>query len=83
MVTWTFLPIYLGDSSDISDSCDSCDSSDNSEKSDKKILSLFFSPLNWAKMKDSPFSDLFQNIFSFFQIYHPNPQPTTLRSYLT
>ena len=34
MVTKTYLPIYLCDSSGSSDSCDSCDSSDSSVSSD-------------------------------------------------
>ena len=34
MVTWTYLPVYLCDSSDSCDSCDSYDSFDSSDSSD-------------------------------------------------
>ena len=34
MVTWTYIPIYLWDSSDSSDSFNSCNSSDSSYSSD-------------------------------------------------
>ena len=49
MVTKTYLPSNLCDSSESSDGSDSSDSSDNSDSSDLKLFSLenFFSPKNY------------------------------------
>ena len=64
MVTLTYPPIYLCDSSDSSDSSDSCDSSDSIDSIDsgdsndnKQIVTLFFYDKNqklkcWPKVQN-------------------------------